>query len=132
MRRRLDLAELVRYGATGIALNLVNLGSFALLAALGTPYLAAAIASGGLAMACGFVLGRGWVFGHGGHSLSRQGSRYALVFVAAALLGFVGLVAFVEGAGLPAVAGQACAILLVAPLSYLAQKHFTFAPRQAA
>jgi putative flippase GtrA len=120
------LGEAVRFGAVGLLQNGINVGTFALATAVGVEYRIAAVIAGVVAFVVSFVLNRGWTFTGRTGPLARQGLRYALVFAVAVALGVVLLTVFVEGAGMPEVAGQVAAILVVAPLSFLAQRTWVF------
>lgn len=130
---RLRASEVLRFGVVGVTQNLANLLSFAALDAADVWYLAAAIVAGGIGLLVGFVLNRAWTFRSDDPAVLRQAVRYATVHVAAVGAGALVLVALVEGTKLDPVAGQALAIVLVAPSSFLVQRAWTFrlGPRAA-
>lgn len=121
------LLEIVRFGAVGAAQNLLNLAVFALGVATGVPYLAAAVAAGGIALAASYVANRHWTFADAARqSAGAQAGRYIIVFVGASV-GALGVLAFfAEVVSAPKVLAQAAALAIMAPLSYLAQRRFTF------
>ena len=124
---RSRLVEAARFGAVGAAQNLLNIAVFALLVAVGVGYLAAAVVAAVVALLASFLANRAWTFaGAPERRATGQVTVYAAIFGAASL-GALGLLAFfTEVIGLPKVIGQALSLLLMAPSSYLAQRHFTF------
>jgi putative flippase GtrA len=129
----IPLREAVRFGTVGVLQNGLNVGVFALATAAGVPYRPAAVLAGALALVASFLANRHWTFVSRSAPIHRQGVRYVLVFAAAVALGIVLLTFFVEVAGLPEVAAQAVAILVVAPLSFVVQRTWVFrAPRRSA
>jgi putative flippase GtrA len=120
------LGEAVRFGTVGLLQNGLNVAAFAVATELGLHYRLAAVLAGVLALLVSFLMNRNWTFL--GHStpVGRQGVRYALVFTGAVAVGVVLLTLFVEVAGVPEVPAQVAAILIVAPLSFLAQRTWVF------
>lgn len=123
--RRL-IGEAARFGAVGVAQNALNVCVFALVSALGAHYQVAALVAGVAALVVSFVLNRAWTFTARSAPLGSQGARYVLVFCAAIALGIGVLTLLVELTGIPKVAGQVVAILVVAPLSFLVQRAWVF------
>jgi putative flippase GtrA len=121
--------EFVRFAVVGVLQNALNVAVFVLATGLGVQYRLAAVVAAVAALLASFALNRGWTFpGRDGRL-----DRYALVFASAVALGVAALTLFVEVAGLPEVAAQVAAILVVAPLSFLAQRAWVFrAPRRSA
>jgi putative flippase GtrA len=106
---------------------------FALATGIGVHYRVAAVAAAITALVVSFAFNRTWTFPGRDAPVHHQGARYALVFTSAVALGVVLLTFFVEVAGVPEVAAQVAAILIVAPLSFLAQRAWVFrAPRRSA
>jgi putative flippase GtrA len=131
------LGEAVRFGTVGVLQNGLNVAAFALATELGVHYRAAAVIAGVLALVASFLMNRHWTFTGRRAPAGGQAVRYGLVFAAAIALGVVLLTFFVEVAGLPEVAGQVAAIVVVAPVSFLAQRTWVFRrptapPRSAA
>ncbi len=118
--------EAVRFGIAGVIQNALNVAVFALATGLGMGYRIAAVVAGVAALIVSFALNRAWTFPGRGAPVHHQGLRYALVFASAVALGVVLLTLFVEVAGLPEVAAQVAAILIVAPLSFLIQRTWVF------
>ena len=125
--------EAVRFGVVGLLQNGLNVAVFALATGLGVHYRVAAVLAALVALLASFLLNRGWTFPGRPAPIHHQGARYALVFASAVALGVVVLTFFVEVAGLPEIAAQVAAILVVAPLSFLVQRAWVFrAPRRSA
>jgi putative flippase GtrA len=125
--------EFVRFAVVGVLQNGLNVAVFALATGLGMHYRVAAVVAALAALLASFALNRGWTFPGRTAPIHHQGARYALVFASAVALGVVLLTFLVEVAGLPEVAAQVAAILVVAPLSFLAQRAWVFrAPRRSA
>jgi putative flippase GtrA len=123
------IGEAVRFGAVGVLQNGLNVAIFALATAVGLQYRAAAIVAGLAAFLVSFILNRRWTFTGQATAAGPQGARYLLVYAAAVALGLVLLTLFVEVTGFPTVAAQVAAIVIVAPLSFLAQRTWVFERR---
>ena len=121
--------EAVRFGIVGVIQNALNVAVFALATGIGVHYGIAAVVAAVAALIVSFAFNRAWTFPGRGAPVHLQGARYALVFASAVALGVVLLAVFVEVAGMAEVAAQVVAILIVAPLSFLAQRTWVFAPR---
>ena len=133
------VAEAIRFGLVGLLQNGLNVAVFALTTTLGVHYRLAAVAAGLLALVASFLLNRHWTFVGQATPIHRQGARYLLVFASAIALGVLLLTFFVEVTGIPEIAAQVAAILIVAPASFLVQRTWVFrtppptrAPRRSA
>jgi putative flippase GtrA len=127
------VGEAVRFGTVGLLQNGLNVATFAASTALGVPYRSAAVLAAVLALVVSFLLNRHWTFIGHATPVGRQGVRYLLVFTSAVALGVVLLTFFVEVTGMAEVPAQVAAILIVAPLSFLAQRTWVFrAPPRSA
>jgi putative flippase GtrA len=120
--------EAVRFAIVGLIQNALNVAVFALATGIGVTYAIAAVVAAVAALIVSFAFNRAWTFPGRGGPVHHQGARYALVFASAVALGVVLLTLFVEVAGLPEVAAQVAAILVVAPLSFVAQRTWVFTP----
>jgi putative flippase GtrA len=118
--------EAVRFGIVGLIQNALNVTVFALATGAGVHYRLAAVVAALAALVVSFAFNRAWTFPGRGGPVHHQGARYALVFASAVALGVVVLTFFVEVGGLPEVAAQVVAIVIVAPLSFLAQRTWVF------
>jgi putative flippase GtrA len=121
--------QAVRFGIVGVLQNALNVAVFAVATGVGVNYRLAAVAAALLALIVSFAFNRAWTFPGRGAPVHHQGARYALVFTAAVALGVVVLTLLVDVAGMPKVGAQAVAILIVAPLSFLAQRAWVFRDR---
>jgi len=123
----LQLAKFCTVGATGYA---VNLGVFsALVLGAGFHYLLAAVCSFLVAVTNNYVWNRIWTFrGDRGH-FAYQGMRFLVVATMALGANLVVLEVLVA-LGLPEVAAQAIAIVLVTPLNFVGNKLWSFRTRR--
>lgn len=129
-RRTGPLSQFVRFALVGAGGYVVNLVTFALLVhGAGIDYRAAAVLAFLVAVANNFAWNRRWTFRAVGPGAVRQAGRFLAVSTLAAGLGLAILTALVDGLHLEAVAAQAIAIVAVTPLSFLANRRWTFAPR---
>jgi putative flippase GtrA len=127
------LREAIRFATVGVLQNGLNVAAFALATAAGVHYRVAAVIAGLVALVASFLLNRHWTFISRTAPIHHQGLRYLIVFASAIALGVVLLTFFVEVAGLPEVAAQLTAIIVVAPVSFLVQRSWVFrAPRRSA
>jgi putative flippase GtrA len=117
--------ELGRYVVVGVLGYAVQLGSFALLVALGVGYLLAALVAGGLALLNNFLLNRHWTFEVAHGQVTRQARNYVLisaVFFAAQLA----ILHLLVVAGLPKIVAEALSVFAVVPANFLAQRRLAF------
>jgi putative flippase GtrA len=122
--------QFVRFAAVGASGYVLNLGVFALAVdGLDVHYRVAAVLGFLVAVTSNFLLNRHWTFaGHGGRG-SHQAIRFLVVSVAAFLLGLLLLTVLVDVAGLPSVLAQAISIVAATPLSFVANRLWTFRAR---
>jgi len=129
VRRRDAWLKLLRFGVVGVSGYVVNLAVFALaLNSGGMSYLLAATVAFLAAVSNNFLWNRRWTFKRDEHHrpVHHQAARFLTVSVVAFLVGLGLLAALVEGAGMPEVPAQAVAIVAVTPLSFLANKLWSF------
>jgi len=129
VRRRDAWLQLLRFGVVGVSGYVVNLAVFALaLNSGGMSYLLAATVAFLAAVSNNFLWNRRWTFKRDEHHrpVHHQAARFLTVSVVAFLVGLGLLAALVEGAGMPEVPAQAVAIVAVTPLSFLANKLWSF------
>lgn len=123
----MSIAQVARFGAVGVAQNGVNVATFAGAHAAGVDYRAAAVLAALVALLVSFALHRQWTFERGsGGGLGRHAVRFCIVFATAVAAGVVLLAVLVEELAVQPVFAQIVAIVLVAPPSYLAQRHWVF------
>lgn len=120
------LAQFLKFGLVGVSNTLLTFVVFTILVKeVGVWYVAASAIGFVVGASNGFLLNRSWTFrGHGGGSSAAV--RWAVV-QGAGLLADLGLIyAFVSGAGLPKLVGQALAIGLVVGATFFANRTWTF------
>jgi putative flippase GtrA len=123
---RLLESQFLRFCAVGTSGYAINLAAYAALLSSGLHYLAAAAISFLVAALSNYVWNRTWTFRTSGTPVLGQGARALLV--SGLSLGANQLFLYVlVAAGAGHLAGQAAAILLVTPFSFVANKLWAFA-----
>ena len=119
--------QLLRFGLVGASGYVVNLAVFTF-AVHGADmrYQVAATLAFLVAVSNNFLWNRHWTFRAGDGRAHHQAARFLLVSVIAFGVGLTLLTALVELADMPAVPAQAIAIVTVTPLSFLANKLWSF------
>ncbi|HEU0194844.1 MAG TPA: GtrA family protein [Gaiellales bacterium] len=125
------LRQVVRFCLVGGSGYLVNLLAFHL-ADAAMPYIPAFALAFLVAATSNFLLNRWWTFAAAGGSPHRQFARFLCVSAGALALDLALLTALVELAGAPKLAAAALAIAAVTPVSFLANKHWSFDAAPAA
>ena len=126
-RQRAAWAQLLRFAIVGASGYLVNLAVFALALHSGRlDYRLASLAAFGVAVSNNFLWNRRWTFPGGAHAAHRQALRFLAVSVAAFVAGLAVLTGLVELAGVAELPAQAAAIVAVTPISFLANKLWSF------
>jgi putative flippase GtrA len=125
------VAQPVKFLAVGAGGYVVNLGVFAALYGLGTPYIAASIASYAVSNALMYLGNRYFTFGLGHEGFWSAYLRYMLVGTVVVALNAAVLAALVEGTGIDARIGQAISLLLITPVAFVLFKRWTFRLRPA-
>lgn len=121
--------QLARFALVGASGYLVNLAVFALaLEGAGAPYPVASALAFLVALSNNFLWHRRWTFRAGDIRARHQITRFLTVSVSAFAAGLLLLTAIVELLGVPEVPAQAAAIVAVTPLSFVANKLWTFGP----
>jgi dolichol-phosphate mannosyltransferase len=119
--------QLVRFALVGASGYVVNLAVFAFaVEVVGAPYPAAATLAFLVAVSNNFLWHRRWTFRAAGTQARDQVARFLVVSVLAFLAGLLVLTVLVELLGVPEVPAQAVAIVTVTPLSFVANKLWTF------
>lgn len=122
--------QLVRFSLVGASGYGVNLAVFWLALQAKLDYRAAAAAAFVVALANNFVWNRTWTFRDAPGRLEGQAFRFVLVSTGAFLVSLAMLSVLVRDAGVPELWAQAAALIAVTPLSFLANKLWSFRARQ--
>jgi dolichol-phosphate mannosyltransferase len=119
--------QLGRFGLVGLSGYAVNLATFALLVrSADVHYRIAATAAFLVAVTNNFAWNRRWTFAARAGRSAPQAARFLLVSVAAFLLNLAVLSALVGVAGVDELPAQALAIASATPVSFVANKLWTF------
>jgi len=118
--------QLARFYVVGGASYVTNLATYAVFLRVGLPYLAAAAASFMLGFAFNFAANRLWTFSAGEGRATRQLWRFSVVAAIILGLDLLLLRVAVEVLSVDRFFAQAGAILLLAPISYFANRLWTF------
>ena len=126
LRRQQNWIQLAKFSVVGASGYVVNLAVFtALVLGADLDYRVAAVCSFLVAVTNNYTWNRLWTFhGERGH-VGYQGARFffvALLALAANLVALAVLIAL----GLPEIAAQAIAIVLVTPINFVGNKLWTF------
>jgi putative flippase GtrA len=126
LRRASNWAQLVRFALVGASGYVVNLAVFWLALQSELDYRAAAAVAFVVALANNFVWNRLWTFRGATGRLHGQAFRFVLVSTGAFLVSLAMLSVLVRDAGVPELLAQAAALIAVTPLSFLANKLWSF------
>jgi putative flippase GtrA len=119
--------ELLRFGITGLLCLLVNLGGMTLLTELvGLHYLTSLAFSSATSATVGFVINRWWTFRIHGTSIAPEYLRYVITSGAQVIAGLWSCAWLVDGLHMPYVPAVLIVSGLLAPLSYLAHRAWSF------
>lgn len=128
MSRVAQPAKFLIVGAGGYV---VNLAVFAVLYALGTPYIPASILAYAVANALMYLGNRYFTFRLGHAGFWAAYARYMLVGGVVVGLNVAILAGLVEGTSIDARIGQAISLLLITPVAFVLFKRWTFRIRPA-
>ena len=127
--RRGNWEQLVKFCFVGATGYLVNLGVFSLVVLVfGLHYVPAAICSFLVAVTNNYTWNRLWTFRDQRGHVAYQGMRF-LVVSTLALGANLAMLHLLVTAGLPEIAAQAIAIVLVTPINFVGNKLWSFGPR---
>lgn len=124
--RRVDLSEFIRYSMVGVIQNGLNIGAFAIAVAGGVPFLVASVLAACVALAVSFSLNRSWTFPGRRDRTTKRAIRFVAIWITFVLLALPILAVLVDVAYLPKVLAQTLVIIVGAPASYAAQRHWAF------
>jgi putative flippase GtrA len=128
LSRRHNWEQLLKFcfvGATGYVVNLVVFSLLVL--AFDLHYIPAAVCSFLVAVTNNYTWNRLWTFRVQRGHVAYQGMRFLVVSTLALGANLVVLEALVQ-AGLPEIASQAIAIVLVTPINFIGNKLWSFGP----
>ena len=126
LRRPHNWMQLIKFCLVGASGYIVNVGIYAaLVAGFDVHFLAAAACSFLVAVTNNYCWNRVWTFRSNRGLVGIQGLRFLLVSTGGLSINLTLLAALVAG-GLPKIPGQAVAIVLVTPLTFVANKLWTF------
>jgi putative flippase GtrA len=125
LRIRRNWVQLAKFCTVGAAGYLVNLAVYDGLLHAGVHYLAAATCSFLVAVTSNYAWNRLWTFRDRRAGVAAQGMRFFLVSLAALAANLVVLQLLIA-LGLGKLSGQAVAIVLVMPLSFLGNRLWSF------
>ena len=125
------LREFPRFAVVGASGYGMNLFVYTVLLAAAADYRVAATGAFVVALLNNFVWNKLWTFRAARGSAPTQALRFMVVSVGAFLLSLAVLDALVRVARAPKVGAEAVAVLAVTPLSFLANKLWSFRPQGA-
>jgi dolichol-phosphate mannosyltransferase len=125
--------QFLRFAAVGASGYVVNLAVFALAHDVAhLHYRLAAVAGFLAAVISNFAGNRRWTFASHAGRPAHQAPRFLVVSVAAFLFGLLVLSVLVDVAGMSAFVAQAIAIVAATPLSFVANRRWTFRAQEQA
>ena len=126
VRRRAPWAQVARFAAVGVSGYVVNLAVYWVALRAGLDYRAAATLAFAVALINNFVWNRLWTFPDSTGAIGGQAARFVVVSTAAFLLSLALLSVLVRDLAAPKLLAQAVAIVAVTPISFLANKLWSF------
>jgi len=131
--RREELTRVVKFLCVGCAGYGFALALFALLhGPLGIDYRVSAALGNAISFAANFFVNRRWTFQAHGRPVGPQAIRFAVVSALATLTNVIAVHVLVESGGLAAFGGEALAVVIATPVSYLGNRRWTFAGARGA
>jgi putative flippase GtrA len=124
--RAAHLHQFIRFSIVGAIQNGLNIAVFAGAVAIGVPFLLASVIAAVMALAVSFSLNRRWTFAGTTDQTRSRAIRFVSIWVTILLAGLPVLALLVEVADLPKVLAQATVVMIGAPVSYAAQRRWTF------
>lgn len=124
-------AQLMRFGTVGLSGYVVNMAVFWAALNAQIEYRAAATAAFVVALVNNFAWNRIWTFRDSPGRLGGQAFRFVVVSGAAFVVSLAVLSVLVRDAGVAKLLAQAAAIVAVTPLSFLANKFWSFRTSRA-
>lgn len=119
------MAEVMRFGAVGLATNLVGYAAYLIITAAGVMPMLAVTILFSMGTVVSFLGNRTYTF-RKSSAQKRAGLKYATVYFLGYILNLSILFVFVDRVGLPHQAVQAAAILIVAVVLFVLSKWYVF------
>jgi putative flippase GtrA len=124
-----DFRQIVRFALVGGSGYVVNLAVYAgCVHGMGADYRVAAVLAFLVALSTNFALNRHYTFDARDGRLHHQAPRFVVVSLASFGVSLLALQLLVDVADAPKVLGQAIAILVAAPMNFIGQRLWAFAP----
>lgn len=117
--------RLVRFALVGASSTAISLGGYAVLLAVGTPYLLAGLVAYALGILNGYTWNRLWTF-ESGAAVRAEFARYASVQVTAALANVAGLAVAVELLGFAEFPAELGVLTVLVLATYAINRSWTF------
>jgi putative flippase GtrA len=121
------LRQFIRFGVVGVIQNGLNIGVYAACVAAGVPFLVAFVVAAAVSLVMAFLLNRRWTFAVSSDRSAERAIRFVAIWIAIVLLALPLLAVLVDVAGVPKVPAQVIVVAIGAPVSFLAQRRWTFA-----
>jgi putative flippase GtrA len=131
VRRADHWAQLARFAVVGASGYVVNLAIYWAALHAGLDFRAAATLAFAVALINNFAWNRLWTFRDSRGAIGGQAARFVTVSTAAFLVSLALLSALVRDLGAPKLLAQAVAIVAVMPVSFLANKLWSFGTSRA-
>lgn len=130
-RRGAHWGQLVRFAVVGASGYVLNLAVYSLALSAHVEYRAAATGAFIVALVNNFAWNRLWTFRDAPGAVHHQALRFVFVSGAAFLVSLAVLSVLVRAGGVPKVPAEALAIVAVTPVSFLANRLWSFRPSRA-
>jgi putative flippase GtrA len=124
--RAANFRQFIRFAIVGVTQNGVNVGIFAATVAWGIPFLLASVLAAVAALIVSFSLNRSWTFPGRTDQTTARAIRFVGIWITIVLLALPFLAILVDIAHLPKIIAQTIVVVIGAPVSYFAQRRWTF------
>ena len=121
--------QFIRFAVVGVLQNGLNIGIFAVAVAGGVPFLLASVLAASAALTVSFFFNRRWTFPGRTDQTTARAIRFVSIWITILLVGLLLLAVLVDLAHMSKVLAQAIVVVVGAPVSYTAQRRWTFADR---
>lgn len=124
-----ELRQFIRFASVGVIQNSLNIAVFAIAVTVGIPFIVASVIAALVALTASFLLNRRWTFPGRSDQTTRRAICFLTIWVSVLLLMLPILAVLVDIVHLPKVLAQASVVIIGAPMSYMAQRRWTFADK---